>query len=139
MKRIENVEITKIRSKNRVRKDVGDLSELIASMRKHGLINPITVTAEYDLVAGQRRLHAAQRLGWNAIPCRIVDGADETSLLEMEIDENSARKDFGSDEMADALIRLDRLRNPGWWRRLMKWLAASFQKIRRIGKRRRSR
>lgn len=130
MKRIENIEIAKIRAKNRVRKEVGDLSELMGSMRKHGLLNPVTITDSFSLVAGQRRLEAARRLGWNVIQCRIVSELDETSLLEIEIEENSTRKEFTSDEMADALVRLDRLKNPSWWRRFLNWIDAVLRKLR---------
>jgi ParB family chromosome partitioning protein len=130
VKRVENVEIAKIRAKNRVRREVGDLSELMASMRKHGLLNPITLTNSFLLVAGQRRLEAARRLGWNVIQCRIVSDLDETSLLEIEIEENSTRKEFTSDEMADALVRLDRLKNPSWWRRFLNWLDTLLRKLR---------
>ena len=66
-------------------------------------MNPITVTSDYTLIAGQRRLEAARRLGWNAIQCRVVDDVTEESLVELEIEENSTRKDFTSDEMADAI------------------------------------
>lgn len=122
VKRIETVEIAKIRSRNRVRKEAGDLSDLMASMRKHGLLNPIAITDSFVLIAGQRRLEAARRLGWTAIQCRILSELDETVLLELEIDENAARKEFTSDEMADALLRLDRLKNPSWWQRFLSWI-----------------
>lgn len=129
MKRIEHIEVGKIRARNRIRKETGDLSDLMASMRKHGLMNPITVTNDYTLIAGQRRLEAARRLGWNAIQCRVVEGATDESLVELEIEENSTRKDFTSDEMADAILRLDRIRNPGWVRRVLRWFRRLLQRI----------
>ncbi|MDA3949971.1 MAG: ParB N-terminal domain-containing protein [Spirochaeta sp.] len=133
MKRIEHIEVGRIRARNRIRKETGDLSDLMASMRKHGLMNPITVTGDYTLIAGQRRLEAARRLGWNAIQCRVVDDATDESLVELEIEENSTRKDFTSDEMADAILRLDRIKNPGWWRRVIRWFR---RLLRRLGLRR---
>ncbi len=129
MKRIETVEINSIRSKNRVRKEGGDLSDLMDSMRRHGLLNPLTITENRRLVAGQRRLESARRLGWTTIQCRIVTEEDEQALLEIEIDENSTRKDFTSDEMADALLRMDRLKNPGWWRSFLNWLKTILEKL----------
>ncbi len=129
MRRIETVEISKIRTRNRIRQEEGDLSELMDSMRRLGLLNPITVTDGYSLVAGQRRLEAARRLGWTTIQCRIVAGDDKQRLLEIEIDENSTRKDFTSDEMADALLRLDKLKNPGWWQSFLQWLRRLLEKI----------
>ena len=134
MKRIEQIEVGKIRSRNRIRQETGDLSDLMASMRNHGLLNPITVTGDYTLIAGQRRLEAARRMGWNSIQCRVLDDATEESVVELEIEENSTRKDFTSDEMADALLRLDRIRNPGWWRRFGRWPRRWLRRVlRRLG------
>jgi ParB family chromosome partitioning protein len=101
----------------------------MASMRKHGLLNPITVTDSYTLIAGQRRLEAARRLGWSAIQCRVMTDADEEAILEVEIEENSTRKDFTSDEMADALVRLDSLRNPSLWQRFCRWIRRILEKL----------
>jgi len=103
----------------------------MTSLKAHGLLNPIIVTEEYDLVAGHRRLEAAKRLGWRAIQCRVVDSTDKTQLLQMEMDENMARKDFSSDETADALVRLDRLKNPSLWRRIGYALAALWKRLTR--------
>ncbi|MFP4153464.1 MAG: ParB N-terminal domain-containing protein [Alkalispirochaeta sp.] len=129
MKRIENVEIDRIRSRHRIRKETGDLTDLMGSMRKHGLLNPITVTDSYTLIAGQRRLEAARRLGWDVIQCRVLSDTDEEAILELEIEENSTRKDLTSDEMADALVRLDSIRNPSLWRRFCRWFRRILEKL----------
>lgn len=126
---IEIIEIEKITVKNRMRRDLGDIKPLMESMKHHGLFNPIVVTREGDLVAGQRRYEAARRLGWTAIQCRIIDNRDKVSMLEIEIEENTARKDFNSDEMADALLRLDKLRNPGWFDRLKRAIRRFFRRV----------
>lgn len=75
----------------RVRKDMGDLSSLAASMKAHGLLHPVVVKKDRTLVAGHRRLEAARRLGWKEIPVTVVDVDD---LLSAERDENQERKDF---------------------------------------------
>ncbi|MEX2443352.1 MAG: ParB N-terminal domain-containing protein [Alkalispirochaeta sp.] len=131
MARIETIDIQQVRVHHRVRRDLGDLQALMTSLRAHGLLNPIIVTENYDLVAGHRRLEAAKRLGWRAIQCRVVESKDKTQLLQMEMDENMARKDFSSDETADALVRLDRLKNPSLWRRIGYALAAAWRRITR--------
>lgn len=131
MSQLSVVELDRVRVGHRARRDLGDLAELMDSMSRHGLLNPITVTRDYVLIAGQRRLEAARRLGWKAVACRIVEAADEETLLQMEIEENSARKDFSSDELADALMELDRLRNPPWWRRLLRRIARVLRRIRK--------
>ena len=50
-----------------MRVDIGAIHDLRESMRKHGLINPITVSQTFELLAGCRRLQAARELGWHEI------------------------------------------------------------------------
>lgn len=125
------MKVDDVRVRRRVRKDMGDLKSLMDSMRKHGLLQPIVVTDSNELIAGHRRLESARRLGWQTITARIVDEDDPILLLEMEIEENEARKNFSSDEMADALMRLDRLRRPSLWMRFLAWLRRLFGRTRR--------
>lgn len=129
MNEIRSVEISAIKAKNRIRQDLGDIHQLMESLRDHGLLNPVVITEDFILVAGQRRLEAARRLGWQAIQCRVISSGDDEQMLEIEIAENATRKDFSSDEMADALVRLDRLRNPGWFRRLLRWLGRRLRRF----------
>lgn len=129
MSHVDVVEVDRVRVGHRARREIGDLQTLMDSMSRHGLLNPITVTREFALVAGHRRLEAAKRLGWKAIACRIVESADNETLLEIEIEENSARKDFTSDELADALMELDRLRNPPWWKRILRRIKRFLRRI----------
>lgn len=102
------------------------------SIRTNGLLNPIAVTSDLTLVAGQRRLEAVKRLGWDEIPCFIIDEENPETLLQMELDENAARKDFTSDETADALVRLDRLRNPSCLKRFGRWIRRLLERLRRL-------
>ena len=67
--------------------DVQRLSESIAEV---GMMNPITVTADYTLIAGLHRLMAAKRLGWTEIECTISN-MDELHTELAEIDENVIR------------------------------------------------
>ena len=53
-----------------------DLAELADSLREHGLVQPIVVRARgdrYQLIAGQRRLAAARKLGWERVPARVLE------------------------------------------------------------------
>jgi len=115
--------------RKRIRKNLGDLTPLMESMRRYGLMNPIVVTSSRHLIAGHRRLESARRLGWATIAARVVDREDEADRLEMEIDENTQRKNLSTDELAEAYIRLDRLKNPPLLKRI--WLAILnfFQRI----------
>src|SRR5574338_510309 len=53
-----------------------DLAQLQASLAESGLLQPITVRASgdhFELIAGERRLRAATRLGWKSIPALVKD------------------------------------------------------------------
>ena len=113
----------------RVRKNLGDISALMESMKKHGLLNPITVTDSGELIAGHRRLESAKRLGWQYIDVVILEDPDAIEKLELEIDENLHRKSLTPDELADAFERLEKLKNPGLLRRIFRWIRDFFKKL----------
>jgi len=77
--------------RNRYRKDFGDLNELMDSIESLGLLQPIGITKNKELIFGQRRLLACQKLGHDKIEARVVD---VPSIIEGEYAENEIRKDF---------------------------------------------
>ena len=111
--------INQIKVKKRVRGDLGDMVSLMKSLQHHGLLNPVVVNDKHELIAGYRRLEAARRLGWSAIEVTVVKKATEAASLAMEIDENTQRKDFSPEELAEARARLEKLLNPSLVRRLI--------------------
>lgn len=129
------VRISEIQIKKRARHDLGSITDLAASIKAHGLMNPIILTEEKVLISGHRRLTAAKKLGWKTIEARILPDLNERERFEMEIDENLYRKDFTSDEIVEAFHRLEKLKNPGFRQRL----AAAFKRwIARLCKNHRS-
>lgn len=112
------VSISDIKVKRRVRKDLGDLQNLMDSLRRYGLLNPITLNSKYELIAGERRLEAAKAIGWTSINANIIDNITKISQLEMELEENNQRKEFTDEELLEGYKRLARLRNPSPLRRL---------------------
>jgi ParB family chromosome partitioning protein len=83
---------------------VGDaeLAELADSLREHGLVQPIVVRARgdrYQLIAGQRRLAAARKLGWERVPARVLE-VDDRQMAEIAIVENLQRRDLDALEKA---------------------------------------
>ena len=74
------VEINQIKTNKRVRKNLGDLEPLKDSLKRYGLLNPITLTKDYHLIAGQRRLESARQLGWSTIDAVVVDASDPVTL-----------------------------------------------------------
>lgn len=124
------VKIEDIKVKKRVRRDLGDLTALKDSMHRYGLMNPITLNSNYELVAGERRLEAAKSLGWERINANILDSnVDNIRQLEMELEENNQRKEFTDEELLEGYKRLEKLKNPPLVMRILKFIANIFIKI----------
>jgi ParB family chromosome partitioning protein len=91
---------------------MGDLDALAASIADVGLLQPIVVKPDGTLVAGQRRLEACKRLGWDDVPVHVVcTASDALKALKAERDENTCRKDFTPSEavaVAEAIEPLER-------------------------------
>ena len=91
-----------------------DLDDLAASLREHGVLQPILVrplpardgeVARFQLIAGERRWRAAARAELTSIPA-IVRAVDDRSALELAIIENVQRHDISAIESAQAYRRL---------------------------------
>ena len=85
-----------------------ELAQLQASLTANGLLQPITLRRagnSYELVAGERRLRAATRLGWAEIPA-IVKDYDDKALLTLALVENLQRSDLNPIEEAEGYSRL---------------------------------
>lgn len=85
-----------------------ELSELAASIREHGLIQPLIVTRSssgYTLIAGERRWRAAQLAGLEKVPV-IVKETTPQEMLELAIIENIQREDLNAIEEAQAYRQL---------------------------------
>jgi ParB family chromosome partitioning protein len=86
----------------------GALAELAASIAAHGVIQPVVVTETlggYRLVAGERRLRAAQMAGLDRIPV-VIRQADARDQLELALVENLQRTDLNAMEAARAYHQL---------------------------------
>ena len=123
------VNINDIKIKKRVRRDLGDLEALKNSLRTYGLLNPITLNNKYELIAGERRLQAAKQLGWTNINAVIQNNLSEVEELEMELEENNQRKEFTNEELPEGYKRLEKLRNPSFWRKFVLFLKKLWNSI----------
>lgn len=85
------------------------MEELVASIRIHGVVQPIVVRpmeeGTYEIVAGERRLRAALQAGLSLIPA-VVRDADDGEALEIALVENILREDLSPIEEARAFITL---------------------------------
>src|SRR6516164_9019838 len=77
----------------RHRRDLGDIAELAASIAEVGLLQPIAVTFDGHLIAGERRLRAVELLGWKTIPYTPIP-INLGQIVRGEFAENTCRKDF---------------------------------------------
>jgi len=81
-----------------------DLEDLIASIKEHGILQPLVVTRvgdSFELIAGERRLRSARTLGLSTVPV-IVREANEQQKLELALIENIQRQDLNAVEEAIA-------------------------------------
>ena len=88
---IKKVKCEDIIIKDRYRKDLGNIDELMENIKSFGLLQPIGITKDNQLVFGYRRLRAWMMLGHDEIEARIVN---VPSTLEGEYVENTFRKNF---------------------------------------------
>ena len=85
-----------------------ELQELAASIREHGILEPLVVAhtpAGYQIVAGERRWRAAKIAGLETVPV-IIKETSPTGMLEMALVENVQRTDLNALERAKAFERL---------------------------------
>jgi ParB family chromosome partitioning protein len=87
------------------RTSLGQLDDLVASIAKHGILEPLLVrrvpdSPNYELVSGERRFHAALRAGLTEVPCIELTVRD-AQALEIALVENLQRKDLSAFEEAE--------------------------------------
>ena len=87
------------------RSNLGDIAELAESIRARGVLEPLLVravqgTKTYQLIAGERRFHAAIEAGLEEVPCVEISATDQEAL-ELALVENLQRKDLSPFEEAE--------------------------------------
>lgn len=93
------------------RVEIGDLSELTASIRDKGVLEPLLVrpseeiSGRWMIIAGERRWRAARAAGLREVPCIEME-VDDRAVAEIALIENMQRKDLTAWEEADGLLAL---------------------------------
>ena len=93
---------------NQPRQQMGDLSELTASIREKGILEPIIVRRKgdrYQIISGERRYQAAVQAKLTEVPC-VERDVDDRETVELALVENLQRKDLTPFEEAEALSQL---------------------------------
>ena len=114
---IENVQISKILIGDRQREEMGDVKSLAKSIDTNGLIQPIGINFANRLLWGGRRLAAYKHLKLTHIPAIRKDVKGEVDRWEIELLENSERKDLTWQERAMAEKKIldgKRKKDPSW-------------------------
>ena len=102
----ERIPIDAVIVKDRLREDYGDIAGLADSIMTHGLLHPLTVDADNNLIAGERRLKAMQRLGYQEVEIRRWGTLTEAERRELELEENLRRKDLTAHERSKNTVEL---------------------------------
>ena len=87
--------------------DEAEIADLADSIRTHGILQPLVVRRVgdgFELIAGERRLRAAQAADWRQVPVQIRD-VDDRQMAELAIVENVQRKDLNAIEKAESFQR----------------------------------
>lgn len=96
-----NIDDIKIPSHRKTR---GSIEELANSIKELGLLNPITITSDFALVAGYHRYLACKSLGWKEIPTVTIH-VDGLRVELAEIDENLIRNELSEIDRGENLVR----------------------------------
>ena len=109
-----------INREERQRRVLTNIDELAESIQRVGLINPIVVTADNILVAGERRFTACTQLGWDSITVHYVEDLSPYELQAIELEENLKRVDLSWQDECLALASFHALKlsnEPDWTQR----------------------
>lgn len=128
---VESKRIADIVVGERFRQEMGDIAALANSISTFGLLQPIGVTSDNELVFGERRLRAAESLGWQTITASIIDIA---SIADGQYHENKLRKDFTCSERV-ALVKAIERRSRGQPKKNSENLPNTFLTREQIAKR----
>ena len=107
--KLKHVKLEDVIVEGRFREDLGDIQELVDSIKAKGVIQPITLDSNMKLQAGGRRYEASRLAGLTLIPAIIREFEDEIDSLEIELIENIHRKDFTWPEQCRLVKQIDDL------------------------------
>lgn len=99
---LDNVRVSR---DTRQRRDLSDIPALAESITRHGLLNPIVVTDDFTLIAGERRLAAFRYLSRPTIPAQLLSDLSKEHQHEIELEENIRREDLPWPDRVNAIGR----------------------------------
>ena len=104
---LKNIAVNPFQPRTHFNEDT--MNDLVASVKEHGIIQPITVRRaannSFQLISGERRLRAAEKAGLKRIPAYVREAGDE-NMLELALVENIQREDLDAIEVSISYQRL---------------------------------
>ncbi len=95
---------------NNPRSRIDNVDDLKASIKAHGLMQPIVVRIlddySYEVVAGSRRFQACKEIGLEKIPCTVLQNIDDEKAFELATAENVVRENMSAVDEANAVAKL---------------------------------
>lgn len=101
----------------RQRRELNKIEELATSIARNGLINPIVIRRDGELVAGERRWTAIRSLGWTHLSVQFIEDLSELEVHAIELEENIRRVDLSWQDQCRAVEEYHQLRmaqEPEW-------------------------
>jgi len=102
---------------SRQRKQLIKIEELALSIKNLGLIHPLIVKKDGQLITGERRFEAVKMLGWTHVPVQFVDDLSDDELVLLELEENIKRENISWQEEVAAVARYHEIKltvNEDW-------------------------
>ena len=98
----------KVNRENRQRRQI-EAESLESSIRARGVLNPLILDQDYNLIAGERRLTAAKAVGLTQVPVRFLSDLDPSEQQIIELEENIKRQDLAWQDIVAAASRIHKL------------------------------
>ena len=113
---VTSIEVTE-QVRSNINTDSDSFKALMQSIKDRGILEPLLVTGQdggsYTLLCGERRLVAAQQLGMETVPVRVVDGATEQDeIIAFQLIENLQREDLNPIDQAQGILSYIQIKLP---------------------------
>jgi len=123
---MQEMKIAEIKLSKNIRHSLGNINELVASIKQHGILEPLLIV-DGELKSGFRRLEAAKALNMEKVPVRIFDLKNPEQAAEIQlveniqrenldpIEEGNAFKDYMEETKHDAEYLAEKMKDEGFW------------------------
>ena len=131
------IKIENIKVGNRIRLESTNVIDLKESIQKVGMLNPIIINENNELVSGYRRLAACTELGWTEIDAIVMEvGSDEIKKLDIEYHENIGRQNLKEDDILHYRQTREELLNPPKPKnKILTWMQNVLEKVKNLFRR----